>query len=77
MFLPNILSGDNYLNFLRDELPELLEDLPINIRQHLYFMHDGAPAHYRVTVHKFLNEAFPNRWISRGGQVPRPAPPRL
>lgn len=73
MFLPNILNGDNYLNFLRDDLPELLEDLPLDIRQLLYFMHDGAPAHYRVTVREFSNETFPNRWIGRGGPVPWPA----
>lgn len=73
VFLPNILNGDNYLNFLRDDLPELLEDLSLDIRQHLYFMHDGAPAHYRVTVREFLNETIPNRWIGRGGPVPWPA----
>lgn len=75
VFLPNILNGDNYLNFLRDDLPELLEDLPLDIRQLLYFMHDGAPAHYRVTVREFLNETFSNRWIGRGGPVSWPARP--
>ncbi|EZA62939.1 hypothetical protein X777_15531 [Ooceraea biroi] len=36
-------------------------------------MHDGAPAHYRVTVREFLNETFPTRSIGRDGPVSWPA----
>ena len=29
----------------------------------LYFQQDGAPAHYAVSVRKWLDEHFPDRWI--------------
>ena len=31
--------------FLRNELPGLLEDIPLMIRNQVYFQHDGAPPH--------------------------------
>jgi len=30
--LPNRMRGDDYTDFLRDNLPDLLKDLPLNIR---------------------------------------------
>ena len=44
---PFILEGhlteEAYLTFLQEELPRLLEDVPLNKRGHMYFQHDGAP----------------------------------
>ncbi|RZC40028.1 hypothetical protein BDFB_015094, partial [Asbolus verrucosus] len=37
--LPRRLTGEAYLNFLQFNLPELLEEVPLNIRQNLWFMH--------------------------------------
>jgi hypothetical protein len=71
--LPPRLNGMVYLNFLREELPDLLDDVPLQLRQNMWFMHDGAPAHYSVAVREHLNESFPNQWIGRGGPVPWPA----
>ena len=39
----------------------------------LYFQQDGAPAHYAVSVRKWLDEQFPDRWIDRRGFVEWPA----
>ena len=39
------LTGEAYLRFLQEELPRLLEDVPLNKRGHMYFQHDGAPPH--------------------------------
>ena len=39
----------------------------------LYFQQDGAPAHYVVSVRKWLDEHFPDRWIGRRGFVEWPA----
>ena len=55
--------------FLRNELPGLLEDIPLMIRSQMYFQHDGAPPHYTRHVRDYLNESFPNRWLGRGGPV--------
>ena len=37
------LTGNTYEAFLRNELPGLLEDIPLMIRSQMYFQHDGAP----------------------------------
>lgn len=70
-FLPDNLNGDNYLDFLQNDLPELLaevfdEDRPI------VFQQDGCPAHWRLSVRDHLNNVFPNSWIGRGGPIPWP-----
>lgn len=72
-FLPETLNGERYLHFLTTDLPQLLEDVPLNTRNKMWFMLDGAPAHYRLQVREYLNEAYPNRWIGRGGPVAWPA----
>ena len=40
----NNLTGNTYEAFLRNELPGLLEDIPLMIRSQMYFQHDGASA---------------------------------
>jgi hypothetical protein len=46
--LPARLTGENYLNFLNVDLPGLLEEIPLEIRRAMWFMHDGAPAHFTL-----------------------------
>jgi hypothetical protein len=58
----NNLTGDTYEFFLRNELPGLLEDIPLVVTSQLYFQHDGAPPHYTRHVREYLDESFPNRW---------------
>lgn len=70
--LPCNLNATNYLIFLREVLPRLLEDIPPHIRAHIWFQHDGAPAHFGREVRAHLNQAFPDRWIGRGGPVSWP-----
>ena len=40
------MTGDSYLHFLQTDLPEQLEDVPLETRRHMYLQHDGAPIHY-------------------------------
>ena len=68
----NNLTGNTYEAFLRNELPGLLEDIPLMIRSRMYFQHDGAPPHYTRHVRDYLNESFPNLWLGRGGPVAWP-----
>lgn len=66
-FLPPRLNGETYCQFLREELPSLLDNVLIGDRMTMWFMHDGAPAHFSIGPRQYLNEAYPNRWIGRGG----------
>jgi hypothetical protein len=59
--LPQRLNADIYLNFLRNSLPELLEELPLAVRAEMWFMHDGAPPHLSRNVRNFLNVTYPQR----------------
>jgi hypothetical protein len=72
--LPARLTGENYLNFLNVDLPGLLEEIPLEIRRAMWFMHDGAPAHFTLNVRHFLNVSYGPQWIGRGG--PTAWPPR-
>jgi hypothetical protein len=52
--LPQRLTGNSFRHFLENDLSTLLEDLlPLAIRAHMWFMHDGAPTHFRITVREF------------------------
>lgn len=72
-FLPNNLNAESYENFLRNDLFGLMQDVPLETRRHMWYQHDGCPAHFRITVRQWLDQNFPNRWIGRGGPIPWPA----
>lgn len=72
--LPDNLNSQSYLRFLEDQLPVLLENIPLNLRAQVMFQQDGAPAHSGRIVTQFLNDKFNNRWIGRFG--PHKWPPR-
>lgn len=74
--IPNNLNGNNYLFFLQETLPNLLEDLPLFLRLNMWFMHDGAPPHFSLAVRQYLNTIYPNRWIGRGNDAPIKWPAR-
>ena len=59
----------NCIIFIGDILPEMLENVPLQVRQRLWFQHDGAPAHFVLDVREYLNNVFPKRRIGRGGPV--------
>lgn len=67
--LPSRLSGVSFLSFLENDLPGLLEDLPLALRQTMWFLLDGAPPHFAVAVRNWLNEHYRARWIGRNGAV--------
>lgn len=71
-FFDGTVDGPNYLQFLQNELPVLMEDVPLATRQRAWFQQDGAPPHFARVVRDYLNIHFPNRWIGRGGFVSWP-----
>lgn len=62
---PARLHSDMYLNFLRNDLNDLLEDIDLETRRSMWYQHDGAPPHYGLIVRNHLDREFPNRWIGR------------
>jgi hypothetical protein len=70
--LPDKLTAQQYRDFLETVLPGLLQDVPLAVRQRLWFQHDGAPAHYGEDIWQWLNETYPGRWIGRGGPIAWP-----
>lgn len=71
--LPARLTGAVYKDFILNTLPELLEDVPLQIRGSIWFMHDGAPVHFSRIVREVLDDLYHAKWIGRGGPVPWPA----
>ncbi|KAJ4445414.1 hypothetical protein ANN_07219 [Periplaneta americana] len=58
--LVNRLTGQAYTNFLENTIPHVLEDTPLINRQHIHFLHDGAPAHFSRTARRYLDRRFPD-----------------
>jgi hypothetical protein len=63
---PQCLTGDIYATFSQDELPALLETVPLQTRQ-MCCQHDRAPPHFSQVVRQYLSHKFPSRRIGRGG----------
>lgn len=61
-FYDGTLNGRKYLDFFLNHLPPLLENIEIDIRENLFFEHDGTPAHNTISVRQYLNSTFGNRW---------------
>ena len=67
------LRDTKYLRFLQEELPQLLEDVPLDKRSRVFFQHDGAPPHSSRGVTNFLKYCFPRRWMGCCGPHHWPA----
>ena len=67
--LPPRLNGQTYLRFLQEVLPGLLEEVPLEVQNRMWFQHDGAPPHNAREVREHLDMTYPGRWIGRGGPV--------
>jgi len=50
---------------LQNELPALLENVPLQTKQQIYYQHDGAPPHFSQVDMHYRNHKFPNRLIGR------------
>lgn len=72
-FYDGTLTGPMYLEFLRDELPHFLENIPLHMRRNIHFQQDGAPPHNAIAVRNHLNETFGDRWIGTHGPIRWPA----
>jgi hypothetical protein len=63
-FLAPHLTGAVYHIFPQNFIPELLQGVDLHTTMsYLWFMHNGAPAHFSLAVREFLNKVFPGQWI--------------
>lgn len=72
-FYDGVLNSERFLQFLEEEVPNLIEDIPLQLRRNMWWQMDGAPPHNAQIIRNFLNENFPNKWIGRNGPVVWPA----
>ena len=73
VILPERLTGASYTEFLAENLPDFLEEIPLFNRNKIIFQQDGAGPHNARIVTNFLNEQFPGRWMGRYGPIRWPA----
>lgn len=66
------LNSEKYLDLLVIKVGPALEEAARE-NQEIWFQQDGCPAHFGLDVKNFLNDAFQNRWIGRGGAINWPA----
>lgn len=59
---PPRLTGAVYHDFVRNVLPQLLEEVNLQIRIHLWSVHDGAPPRLFLAVRKLSSATFGNSW---------------
>jgi len=52
---PQRLTGDIYANILQDELPALLENVPLQTQRQMYNQLEGAPPNFSQVVRQYLN----------------------
>jgi hypothetical protein len=71
-FIPPRLTG-LYLDFLRNFLPEMLQDANLQTGIHLKIVHYSAPPHLLLTFRQFLNRVYPEQRMGRDGQRELPA----
>lgn len=72
IFIEGNLNRFRYRDLLVQDLPDALEDIPLGLRQRMWFQQDGCPAHTSQLARNSLNQLFPNRWIGKYGPVNYP-----
>jgi hypothetical protein len=62
LLLRERLTAQWYHGFLETVVPELLQDVPVAMKQKVCFQHDGAPAHYGEDVQQWSSATYQGRW---------------
>lgn len=65
IFFDHNINGQIFLNFLQNDFSDIVDELPLNVRQYLIFQLDGAPCHFSAEVRAWLNLNFTGKWIGR------------
>lgn len=64
-FFRNNLNSQRYLEFLNNDIAEVLDNMAIDLRCALWYQLDGAPIHNTLQVRNTLNVLFHSRVIGR------------
>jgi hypothetical protein len=62
-------NAQRYHDFLENLLPELLENIPLNVRRSSSLQHDGAPADYEENAWQWLKPTYEKRRIGYRGPI--------
>jgi hypothetical protein len=73
VFLEANVTGQRYLQLLRNTVRNALQNLSQHERRRVWFLHDGAGPHFARAVRNELDDMFPEQWIGRGGPTHWPA----
>jgi hypothetical protein len=65
-FFETTVDGEKCLGMLGNQMIPDLDDIG---GWPEWFMQDGAPLHYVIEVHDWLDDMFSDRWIGRRGPV--------
>lgn len=68
-FFREPLNAQRYLHFLRHQLYDFLDELPIQERQQVWYQQDGAPCHSTLAVRQYLEDLFNGRVIHRHSNI--------
>jgi hypothetical protein len=66
------LTGNHRRDLPLHYLPKLLEGVPLAVRARVWYMHDGAPAHFSRVMHDVVSNTSHDRRIGRGGPTAWP-----
>lgn len=69
----NSLTSERYLDLLRHDLEDALDNLPLGAVHDCWLQQDGAPAHNSRDVRQYLSERFPRKVIGTYSETPWPA----
>lgn len=72
-FFETSLNSISYSKFIEQDLPILLEEVPLKKRMVMWFQQDGCPAHYSIRARNVIKHMFSNRCIGRGLHINWPA----
>ena len=57
------LDGNKYINFLKHDLPILLENIPLQQCLDLIWQYDGAPTYNTLVIFIYMQEIYGNNWF--------------
>ncbi|KAJ8958705.1 hypothetical protein NQ318_016432 [Aromia moschata] len=69
-FFHHVLWTDESRFVSNEQLPVLLENVPLQLRANMCFLHDGAPPHKAEIVRQYLNETYGENWIGINEPIP-------
>jgi len=76
IFVEGNVTGEKYLSMLQDNIQPLVvrkiennDNLTELDEEKFVFQHDGAPAHYTITVRNYLNQEYLGKWIGQRGPI--------